>query len=96
MRNQEKDYFKLILDNLKELKETKPDSDICQHLAMVLTNPTDLFNMTEKELAESLTDYIDSLSYDTVSDKDMEKLIADTEDLFKEVEWDGELLDEEE
>jgi hypothetical protein len=54
-----------------------------------------LLNLEDKEMCTILTKYKEEISFDNLTEEDMNKLVLDTESLFKEVEWDGELLDEE-
>src|ERR1044072_2040050 len=62
------------------------------HLATLEEN---LLNLEDKEMCTILTKYKEEISFDNLTEEDMNKLVLDTESLFKEVEWDGELLDEE-
>lgn len=85
MRNQV-DYFEKVLRILKDLKEEHPDLEMSKHYSLA----TDCvnFSMTDKELYYAFKKYQDELAMNTLSDRDLEKVITDTDELFKEVNSD--------
>lgn len=91
MKNQV-DYFEKVIKILKELKKEHPDVEISKHYS--LATDSGVFSMSDKELFLALQKHKSELDMNTLSDKDLEKVIEDTEDLFKEVETD--YLDDEE
>jgi len=87
MKNQV-DYFEKIIKILKELKKDYPDVDISRHYSLATDCAT--FTFTDKELFHALQKHKGELDMNTLSDKDMEKVIEETDDLFTEVEVDDE------
>jgi hypothetical protein len=69
---------------LRELKREHPDLEISKHYLLATDNNS--FTLTDKELYYALNKYKTELDMNTLSTQDMEKVISDTEDLFKEVE----------
>lgn len=93
MKNQT-DYFEKVIRIFKELKKDHPDVDISKHYT--LATDSGAFSMTDKELFYALQKHKSELDMNTLSDKDLQRVIEDTEDLFKEIETDDQWLDEEE
>lgn len=94
MKNQA-DYFDRVIKILKELKEDHPDVEISKHL-MLCTDAS--MNLSDKELFQSLQRHQSELEMNTLNDKDLQKVIDQTEDLFQETDYDpmldGELEEE--
>lgn len=94
MKNQV-DYFERVIKLLKELKEDHPDVDVCKHL--MLATDTNL-NLNDKELFSVLQKHKGELDMNTLSDKDLQKVIEETDELFQDVDYDealdGELEEE--
>lgn len=86
MKNQKNqvDYFEKVLKILKELKKEHPDIDISKHYSLA----TDCggFSISDKELFQALQKHKSELDMNTLSDKDLEEVIAQTDDLFEEIE----------
>jgi len=87
MKNQV-DYFEKIIKILKDLKKDHPDVEISKHYSLA-TDCGD-FSMSDKELFHALQKHKSELDMNTLSDKDLDKVIAETDELFKEVESDDE------
>jgi hypothetical protein len=87
MKNQV--YFEKIIKILKELKKDHPDVDVSKHYS--LATDCSNFALSDKELYYALQKHKAELDMNTLSDKDLEKVIAETEDLFKEEEYDENL-----
>lgn len=86
------DYFEKCIKILKELKKDHPDVDISKHYS--LATDGEAFNLTDKELFLALQRHQSELDMNTLSDRDLQKVIDDTESLFEEVDEDS-YLDEE-
>jgi len=90
MKNQ--DYFEKCIKILKDLKRDYPDMHISQHYSLA----TDCGNfLNEKELFYALQKHKGELDMNTLSNQDTEKIIAETQELFTEVDseeepWQGE------
>lgn len=82
MKNQV-DYFERMIKILRELKADHPDVDITQHL-MLATDGN--INLSDKELFHLLQKHKGELDMNTLSDRDLDRVIEETDDLFKEVE----------
>lgn len=94
MKNQQVDYHQKLIRLLQEIHKEYPHTDIIRHIHLA-TLEENLLNLEDKEMCTILTKYKEEISFDNLTEEDMNKLVLDTESLFKEVEWDGELLDEE-
>jgi hypothetical protein len=82
MRNQV-DYFEKCMKILKELKQDYPDVDISKHYSLA----TDCGNfLTDKELYQALQRHQGEMEMNTLSNDDTEKVIAETDELFREVD----------
>jgi hypothetical protein len=90
MKNQV--YFEKIIKILKELKKDHPDVDVSKHYSLATDDSN--FTLSDKELFYALQKHKAELDMNTLSDKDFDKVIAETEELFKESEYD-ETLDAE-
>lgn len=84
MKTNNVDYFEKIIKIFRDLKKDHPDVDISKHYC--LATDCSGFTLTDKELYHALQKHKTELDMNTLSDSDMEKVIADTEELFKEVE----------
>lgn len=71
---------------LKDLKKEHPDVDISKHYS--LATDCGSFTLSDKELFQALQKHKNELDMNTLPDKDLEKVIEETEDLFKEVDED--------
>lgn len=87
MRNQV-DYFDKVMKLIKDLKKDYPHVEISKHYS--LATDCGSFSMSDKELFLALQKHKTELDMNTLSDNDLEKVIAETDDLFKEVETDDE------
>jgi hypothetical protein len=85
------DYFEKVIKVLKELKEDHPDVEITKHL-MLATDSS--LNLSDKELFQLLQRHQGELDMNTLSDKDLQRVIEDTEELFQETDYDRDLDDE--
>jgi hypothetical protein len=89
------DYFEKILKILKDLKKDHPDVEISKHYS--LATDCNSFSLSDKELYLALQKHKSELDMNTLSDKDLEKVINETDELFKEIEteepWDKEEWD---
>jgi hypothetical protein len=90
MKNQV-DYFERVIKIFKELKEDHPDVDITKHL-MLATDAN--INFSDKELYHALQRHKNELDMNTLSDRDLEKVISETEELFQETEVEDEEIDD--
>jgi hypothetical protein len=87
MKNQV-DYFEKIIKILKDLKKDYPDVEVSKHYS--LATDCSNFNLSDKELFHALQKHKSELDMNTLSDKDLDKVIAETDELFKEVESEDE------
>jgi ribonuclease I len=92
---QQLDYFEKCIKILKELKKDYPDVEISKHYSLA-TDCGDF--LSDKELFHALQKHKGELEINTLSIDDAEKVIAETEELFKEGEpedenWEEELED---
>src|SRR5687768_11925410 len=85
MRNQI-DYFEKVIRAIKDLKRDHPDVEVSKHY--LLATDGSLYPLSDKELYTALQKYRSELDMNTLSDKDMERVISDTKDLFEEIEPD--------
>jgi hypothetical protein len=85
MKNQV-DYFEKVIKILRELKKDHPDVDISKHYS--LATDCGSFSFSDKELYQALQKHKGELDMNTLSDKDMEKVLDETDELFSEVEED--------
>lgn len=65
--------------------------EISKHCALATDSS---FNFSDKELFQALQKHKSELEMNTLSDKDLQKVIDETEDLFTEVEDEEEWPDE--
>jgi len=66
--------------------------EISKHYLLATDNST--FPLTDKELYYALGKHKAELDMNTLSSQDLEKVISETEELFKEVESDDDWIDE--
>jgi len=86
------DYFEKCIKILKELKNDYPDMDISQHYSLA----TDCGNFfSDKELFLALQRHRGELDMNTLSNDDADKVIAETDELFREVDSEDEEWEEE-
>lgn len=94
MKNQI-DYFERIIKILKDLKKEYPDVEVSKHYS--LATDCDNFSLSDKELYLALQKHKSELDMNTLSNKDLERVIDETDELFKEVDveesWDKEDYD---
>lgn len=93
MKNQV-DYFEKIIKLLKELRKDHPDVELSKHYCLATDSGS--FSMSDKELYQALQKYKTELDMNTLSNRDLEKVIDDAEDMFKEIDVDPWEIDEEE
>lgn len=96
MKNQV-DYFEKIIKILKDLKKDYPHIEVSKHYS--LATDCSNFSLSDKELYLTLQKHKSELDMNTLSDSDLDKVIGDTDELFKEVDpededipeddWDG-------
>ena len=91
MKNQP-DYFDKIIKVLKDLKKDHPNCEFSTHY--ILATGSDGWPITDGELYRSFIKYKSELDMNTLSDEDMEKVIKETDDLFREVDLEDEDLEE--
>jgi|SRR5688572_25646405 len=83
MKNQV-NYFEKVMKIFRELKEEHPDIEISKHYALATDGGN--FSLTDKELFLALQKHKGELDINTLSDKDLQKVIDETDELFKEVD----------
>lgn len=83
MKNQV-NYFEKVMMILRQLKEDHPDIDISKHYS--LATDCGSFNLSDRELFLALQKHKNELDINTLSDRDLERVIEETDELFKEVE----------
>lgn len=81
----QKDYLARIINILVDLKESNPDIEITKHLILA-TSDFNNFEMSDKELYESLVKHKTEMDINTLSQKDLEKVLEDTDEIFSEVD----------
>ncbi len=86
-------YFEKIIKILRELKEDHPQVEVSKHYCLATSEHGGF--PTDKELFLALQKHQSELNINTLSDKDFDKVIEDTNDLFSEVEADDEDPEEE-
>jgi pantothenate kinase len=95
MRNQI-DYFDRVIKVLKELKKDHPDVEVSKHY--ILATDGSSFSLSDRELYHAFKKHQNELEINTLSTQEMEKVIAETEVLFSETDYDpaldGESIDE--
>lgn len=91
------DYSEKVIKILRDLKRDFPDVEISKHYS--LATDCNNFDLSDKELFQALQRHKMEMDMNTLSNEDMEKVISDTEELFREVEpededsWQREELD---
>lgn len=86
------DYFEKCIKILKDLKRDYPDVEISKHYSLA----TDCGNfLSDKELYQALQRHKGEMEMNTLSNEDVEEVIAQTEDLFQEGEPEDEDWQEE-
>jgi hypothetical protein len=85
------DYFEKVIKILKELKKDHPDVEISKHYS--LATDASGFSLSDKELFLALQKHKNELDINTLSDKDLERIIGDTDELFSEVDPEDEDLE---
>lgn len=83
------DYFDKVLKTFRDLKKDHPDIELSKHYMLATDNNS--YPMTDKELYDALIKHQSELEINTLSDKDLLKVIDETDELFTEGEWDDEL-----
>lgn len=91
MKNQV-DYFERCIRILKELKEDHPDIELSKHYYLAVDGQW--YAMSDKDLYEALQTYKSELDMNTLSDKDLQRVIEDTEELFQEIDLDDDNPDD--
>lgn len=89
MRTNNVDYFERVIKLFRDLKSDNPDIDISKHYLLATSESNGTF-LTDKELYQCLQRHKTELDINTLSDKDLDKVITDTEELFKEVDVEDE------
>lgn len=92
MKTNNVDYFDRVIKILKELKTDYPHVDVSRHYS--LATDCGSFSLTDKELFIALQKHKTELDMNTLLDSDLDKVIKDTDELFREVEpedepWNG-------
>lgn len=82
------DYFKKLIKTFEELKRDFPDVDFSKHYS--LATDCGNFNLSDKELYHALQRHRNEMDMNTLSNEDLERIIADTDELFREVDPDEE------
>lgn len=85
-------YFEKIIKTLRELKEDYPQVEVSKHYSLATSEHGGF--PSDKDLYLALKNYQAEMSINTVSDKDLDKVIEDTDDLFSEIEPDDQELEE--
>lgn len=88
MKNQ-MDYFNKIQKIFTDLKKDHPDVELSKHY--LLATDSSSYPITDKELCDALEKYKSELDMNTLSDKDLQKVIDETDELFEEVDWEEDL-----
>ena len=76
---------------LRELKKDHPHVEISKHCALATDSN---FDFTDRELFLALQKHKNELEMNTLSDKDLQRVIDETDELFKEIEEEDEWSDE--
>lgn len=84
------DYFKKCIKILEDLKKDYPDMEISQHYSLA----TDCGNASDKELYHALQKHKGELEMNTLSNQDLERVLSETDELFREIEPDDENPDD--
>lgn len=79
-------YYNQAINVLQELHKTYPTYNMGRHLATVLDEYGDVWGMTDKELVFALEKYKAELGINIVPDEDIDEILKDGMDLFKEEE----------
>lgn len=77
-------YYNQAINVLQELHKTYPTYNMGRHLATVLDEYGDVWGMTDKELVFALEKYKAELGINIVPDEDIDEIVKDGMDLFKE------------
>lgn len=79
-------YFEKVLKTFRDLKKDHPDIELSKHYMLATDNSN--YPITDKELHYALVKHKSELDMNTLSDKDLQKVIDETEDLFTEIDSD--------
>ena len=82
------DYYNRCLESFKHLRQEYPSSTLGKHLEIAFSDYSNMFSVTDKELSHALDKYISELDFNNISDKEIEKLVKDTEVMFEQLESD--------
>ena len=81
MKPKKPNYYKQIISSLEELGKTYPSYGIGRHLSTALSDYTDLWGVSDKEILFALTKYKAELNYDNIPhsspDEELQKIIQD-------------------
>ena len=75
-------YFDKIIKLLKELNRDNPDVDLSKHISLATSEYSSIFSLSDKELFRALQKHKSELDMNTLSTKELEKIIED--DIFSE------------
>lgn len=88
-------YFEKTIQVLKDLKE-KYNLDMAKHISLATSDYGDIFTMSDKELFKALEKHKSELDIlNNIPENDIDLIILETEELFKEVDSEDEDLEEE-
>ena len=77
-------YYNQAISTLQELHKNYPTYNMGRHLATVLDEYGDVWGMTDKELVFALEKYKAELGINIIPDEDIDEIVKDGMDLFKE------------
>lgn len=89
MKNNQENYFEKCMKTLKELKRDYPNSGIGKHITLAMFDYNDTFGITDREFSFALEKYQAELELNTVSDKDIENVLLETDKIFEDFESKG-------
>ena len=82
MSTKKADFYNRTLVSFTQLKKDYPSTSLGRHIELAFGDYSNLMSVTDKELSEALNKYISELEFNTVSDKDIDEIIKDGEELF--------------
>lgn len=77
-------YFEKVIKLLKELNKDNPDVEVSKHISLATSEYSSIFSLSDKELFRALQKHKSELDMNTLSTKELERIIED--DIFNEDE----------
>lgn len=84
-------YFNQCIKLLQEIHKDYPSHDLSSHIATALADYRDIWGIPDKEFLFALEKYKSELEFNTVPEKELDRIIKDGENLdtlFKDEEED--------